>query len=451
MDSIDGPLLWGLIFVLLLYFNFVLSGFMGAVDNLPDIPPDDEEGSRMAPSGLVQAISEDPTELIYTRRFWQLVLMVPLVRLAHFYAGADILRMFLAGAVIFVICFVLGTSFPYSLGRHYVERFSAGQKGACRVLMLIAKPFVFLLKLITGILLYPFHIRPGLREDDVTEDEIISMVNEGHEQGVLDEHEAEMIQNIFELDDKEARDIMTHRKNINAIAANTPLTEAIAYMAGQTNSRFPVYDGSINNIIGVLHFRDAMIFHYRKSYDDIPVGKIPNLLRNVIFIPETRDISRLFRSLQAQKLQMAVVVDEYGETAGLVTMEDILEEIVGNILDESDEEQRMIIPQADDSYLMDGMSPLRDVEEVLDISLNAPEYDTLNGYLVSRLDRIPGPDDHSSVEAEGYEFTIREVAGKTIKWVAVTKSEKTSPPDAKTPAAGADETVFTGIKKEKKE
>ena len=261
----------------------------------------------------------------------------------------------------------------------------------------------------------------GDADDQVTEDEIISMVNEGHEQGVLDAHEAEMIQNIFEMDEKNAGDIMTHRKNIVAISDDITLKEAILFMAEQSFSRFPVYQDSIDNIRGILHLKDAIKFHIRDQFDDQALKDIPGLLRSVRFIPETKGIQLLFRSMQAQKLQMVIVIDEYGQTAGLVSMEDILEEIVGNIQDEYDKETPMISRQSDGSYLMDGMAPLDDVKEVLSLDIEDEDLDTLNGLLISHLDRILQDGEQIHVTEWGYDFHILSVENKMIRLVHIKK------------------------------
>ena len=293
------------------------------------------------------------------------------------------------------------------------------------LLLVVLFRFTYLLKLVKNLFAKLFGIDPHALEQEVTEDEIISMVNEGHEQGVLDEKEAEMIQNIFELDDKKAEDIMTRRKNIIGISGTTNLRDAVAFILEQTVSRFPVYDEDIDNIIGVLHFKDAIKFHTMHEYDDWQLCDIPELLRKVRFIPETCGIHALFRSMQAEKLQMVIVVDEYGQTAGLVTMEDILEEIVGNIQDEYDNEQPTIRREADGSYLMDGMAPLDEVVDELGFSLedDEEEYDTLNGLLISRLDRIPADGEQAEVVAGGYRFQIMKVENKMIRLVKITKYE----------------------------
>ena len=177
--------------------------------------------------------------------------------------------------------------------------------------------------------------------DHVTE-EIISMVNEGHEQGVFQATEAEMITNIFEFGDKEAKDIMTNRKNILAIEQDTRLEDAITQMLDAGKSRFPVYHENIDEIVGILHFRDAIVADRKEENAGKCVGSIEGLLREAMVIPETKNIADLFRMMQKTKTQMVIVVDEYGQTKGVLAMEDILEEIVGNIQDEYDEDEQYI-------------------------------------------------------------------------------------------------------------
>ncbi len=255
--------------------------------------------------------------------------------------------------------------------------------------------------------------------EDVTEEEIISMVNEGHEQGVLLASEAEMIHNIFEFGDKEAKDIMTHRKNIIAIDGELSYNDAVDLMIESSRSRFPVYLEDIDTIIGVLHIKDAFTFFKKNEIFRTPIKDIPGLLRDVEFIPETRNINSLFAEMQLAKTHMVIVVDEYGQTSGIVAMEDILEEIVGNIEDEHDDEESMIEHLPDDSYLMDGMTPLEDVVDVLHIPVEEDAFDTLNGLLISLLDKIPNDGEKTSIRAYGYEFFILVVENKMIQKVKV--------------------------------
>ncbi len=261
--------------------------------------------------------------------------------------------------------------------------------------------------------------------EDVTEDEIISMVNEGHEQGNILASEAEMIHNIFELGEKDAKDIMNHRTNICAVDGETPLAEAFDFMLSQSYSRFPVFEKNIDNIIGIIHIKDAMIYYRNHDNRPIPVKDLKGLVRNVSFIPETRDINMLFKKMQSTKQHMVIVVDEYGQTAGIVAMEDILEEIVGNIEDEYDNEPDLIVKRVDGSFIMSGMTPIEDACEALGVKLeDEPEYDTLNGLLVGSLDRIPEADEHPVISLFGYDFTVRSIENKMIKEVEIRKGKE---------------------------
>ena len=273
----------------------------------------------------------------------------------------------------------------------------------------------------------------GIHGDDNSdrmEEEIISMVNEGHEQGVLHETEAEMITNIFEFGDKEAKDIMTNRSNIVAIDQNTSLADALDYMLNESKSRFPVYDENIDHIVGILHFRDAMRAHRTESNLSLPVGEIEGLLRKAMFVPETKNIADLFRIMQKTKTQMVIVVDEYGQTSGVVAMEDVLEEIVGNIEDEHDEEELLIRRNSDGSYTMDGLADMEDVVETLDIPVEEDSFDTLNGFLISLLGKIPADGETARICAYGYIFSVQRIEDKMIREVAITKDTE----NAKEPA-----------------
>lgn len=257
---------------------------------------------------------------------------------------------------------------------------------------------------------------------DVTEEEIISMVNEGHEQGVLLATEAEMITNIFEFGDKEAHDIMTHRNHIVAVEGDMPLKEAMAFMLDANNSRFPVYDENIDHIIGILHLRDAMRFHASKEDSNLPVKEMEGLLREAVFIPETKNIDALFQMMQSSKTQMVIVVDEYGQTSGLIAMEDILEEIVGNILDEYDEDEEYIEATDNaDEYIIEGKTPLEELEERFHIFFKEEEFETLNGFMISKLDKIPEENEDFDIDVGDYNFKILSVENKMIQSVLVTK------------------------------
>lgn len=266
-------------------------------------------------------------------------------------------------------------------------------------------------------------LNPSSRDEDVTEEEIISMVNEGHEQGVLRASEAEMINNIFEFGDKEAKEIMTHRKNLIAIDGELSYNDAVSYIIDNSKSRYPVYLDDIDNIIGVLHIKDAFAFAQKNEVFRTSIKDIKGLIREVDFVPETLNINTLFKMMQAKKSHMVIVVDEYGQTSGAVAMEDIIEEIVGNIEDEHDEEEQLIRKNPDGSYLMNGLASLTEVAELLKFPLEEGSFDTLNGLLVSLLEKVPNDGETAKISAYGYDFIIRKVEDKMIREVLVKKAE----------------------------
>ena len=267
------------------------------------------------------------------------------------------------------------------------------------------------------------------KDDDVTEEEIMDMVNEGHEQGVLKENEAEMIGNIFEFGEKHASDVMTHRKSIVGIEADTTVEEAFEFIMGENYSRYPVYDGDIDNIIGILHIRDLLkIYSEEKNRKKKLVDMKHQVLFDASYIPETRNISVLFKEMQSDKVHMAVVVDEYGQTAGIVTMEDILEEIVGNIFDEYDDEEVLISRQPDGSYIIDGQTLLEDIEDAFDMHFDCEDIDTINGYLIYKMRKIPQDNEQFECTCDGYSFRVLEVHDRMVTKVGARREEERQQP-----------------------
>lgn len=257
------------------------------------------------------------------------------------------------------------------------------------------------------------------------EENILSMVNESHEQGYIEASEAEMISNIFEFGDKQAQDIMTDRSNITAIEAEMTLNDAMNFMLNESNSRFPVYKENLDHIIGIIYLKDAFRIARNRALLDKPIEEVEGLLRTAHFIPETRNVDDLFKAMRATKLQMVIVIDEYGQTSGLVALEDILEEIVGNIMDEYDEDEGHIEEKGKNKFIIDGMTPLEEIEERFGISFGEVPVETINGYLISKMERIPSDKDRFSINVDGYNFKVIEVENKMVKRVVVAKL----PPD----------------------
>ena len=265
----------------------------------------------------------------------------------------------------------------------------------------------------------------------VTEEKIISLLDDANEQGLIEENEAEMIQNIISFQEKDAGQVMTHRKNVVAFSRDEALMDIVDRMLEEGNSRYPVYGEDMDDIIGIIHYKDAIKFITKNPWArNKPLHELPGLIRQAAFIPETRSIGDLFRSMQSRKIHMAVVVDEYGQTAGIITMEDILEEIVGDILDEYDEDEISFKTLRDNSIVIDAMTSLEDVGEALQIKFPPMEFETLNGYLTSLLGHIPTEKDRNKeLLANGYRFKILSLGKRTIDKVKAEKVKETAETD----------------------
>ena len=252
--------------------------------------------------------------------------------------------------------------------------------------------------------------------EEQVEEEILSMVEEGQDQGFIHEEEAELISNIFDFDDKDAHDIMTARNRIFALEKGTTIGEALTRGLESSYSRYPVYEGEIDNILGVLHLKDLMAA-YLDGRGEEPCE---SELEDPIFIHPTYDISKLLRKMQKEKIHIAIVVDEYGQTDGIVTLEDIIEEIVGNIQDEHDEEEEEARRTADAGYVVDGLISLNDLEEILpDIELPDTEIETLNGFLLYKLGRLPREGEQIRIEYGGYQFQPLVIRDQVIQKVKI--------------------------------
>lgn len=327
----------------------------------------------------------------------------------------------LSTLLILYITLTLGVLLPKKIAARVPEKWAYACINPVYFVTKALSPFTGLVTVTVRGILMLFGMGADAGEGDVTEEEIIHMVNEGHEQGIIQASEAEMISNIFELGDKEAQNIMTHRNNVVAIDADTLLKDAIAFMLDGNNSRYPVYEENIDHIVGILHLKDAMRFHGSGEKQDVPLRELEGLMREPYFVPQTKNIDELFREMQAEKLQMVIVVDEYGQTDGLVAMEDILEEIVGNIMDEYDVESEYIEEKGNDEYVIEGITPLEELEERFGISFEEEDFETLNGFLISRMDRIPEPDEQFDMDYSGFHFKVLTVENKMIQSVLVTK------------------------------
>lgn len=263
-------------------------------------------------------------------------------------------------------------------------------------------------------------------EENEYEEEIMNIAQEGHEQGVILADEAEMISNIFEFGDKDAEDVMQFRQKIVAIESGSTVEEAVDFMLGQSYSRYPVYEDDLDHIIGILHFRDAVKTFLTAR--DTPVDEI---MRDPVFVHESMDINELLSQMKDDQSHISVVVDEYGQTVGLVAMEDILETIVGDILDEYDVEEKELIKLPGGAYVASGMVRLDDLEEVLDISFDTEEFETLNGFLINEVGHLPRKGEEIEVHFKGFIFRSSEQKDKILRQINISREETPPQPDGR--------------------
>lgn len=264
-----------------------------------------------------------------------------------------------------------------------------------------------------------------MEKQETISDKVLSILKDGEREGLIQEKEYKMIKNVFAFADKDAKDIMTHRKNIVAVDGDETLETVAKFVSEAKNSRFPVYQENIDNIIGIIHIRDIMKCYLNEELRQKKICELPDCMMPTSFIPETRSIDRLFAQMEAKQVHMTVVIDEYGQTAGIVAMEDIIEEIMGNIRDEYDVEEEMITKGTDGDYLVDGLCELSELSDLLGITFEDEdednEYETLNGFLIVKLERIPGENEQCKVEYEGYVFEVLNVDNNIIQKVRITK------------------------------
>ncbi len=311
---------------------------------------------------------------------------------------------------------VFGELVTKRIAMKYYEKISFASIGVIRVISLITAPFVKFLTLSTNLVSKLFGVT-GEEEENVTEEEIRMMIDVGEEKGTIEEEEKEMINNVFELNDKVVSEIMIPRNKIFALDADLSIAEVIEKLSEDTRySRIPVFEETIDNIIGIVYIKDILLSTKNKN------SKIKNLMKEAYFVSETKMVDELFQELRKNKKQIAIVLDEYGGTAGMVTMEDILEEIVGEIYDEYDKETDKFKKIDNNTFLFDASIALYDVEKILDIDIDEEEVDTLSGYLIKLLDRIPKDGEKPVIETEKVTYKVEKVYNRKIIKVKACKN-----------------------------
>ena len=310
---------------------------------------------------------------------------------------------------------VFGELVPKRLAMKYYEKIAYSTIGVIRVIAIITAPFVKILTIVTNFISKIFGISES-EEEIVTEEEIKMMIDEGEEKGTIEEDEKEMIHNIFEFNDITVSEVMTHRIDVYAVDINSNIEDILKELGEYKYSRIPVYEEEIDDIKGILFIKD--LIKYVNSKKSI---KIKNIMREAYFVSENKPINELFKDLQKNKKQMAIVIDEYGGTAGVVTMEDLLEEIVGNIFDEYDEIKKEYEKIDDNTFLLSGSISINELKKILKIEIPEGDYDTLSGYLLEKLGRVPEDNEKPTIETKQVVYKIEEYEEKRILWVKACK------------------------------
>ncbi|WP_309119713.1 hemolysin family protein [Paenibacillus sp.] len=315
---------------------------------------------------------------------------------------------------------VLGELVPKRIAMEKSEAIAMFAVMPLTALSKLTAPFVKLLTLSTNVLVRLFGVDPNADKEQVTEEEIRMMVDVGKENGAIDETEKRMINNIFEFDNKSVSDIMTHRRNVVSFPLSITLREAASRIHEEKFTRFPVYDEHIDNIVGILHVKDLLPFIAEGR--EASTFDLQAMIRKPYFVPESKKIDELLKELQLNKVHMAVAIDEYGGTAGVVTIEDLIEEIVGNIYDEYDEDEKPIEQADDGTYIVNGGVHIREIKALLNIEIEDDEFDTLSGFIISRLGRIPEEHEQPSIDFAGFRFQVEEMNEMRLGTVKISKT-----------------------------
>ncbi len=425
--------MWGQIIILavLILFNACFAAAETAISsvNKGRVKTLANEGNRKAE--VLLKFTEDPNKsLAAVQIMITLVGFFTSAKAAAYFAdtAADMLEdlgvpcssgiaMFLIVLVLSFFMLAFGMFFPKRVATLHSERIALASARPVYAFSVILKPFVWLLSLVVTILLKIFRQKTDVSDGEYSEDDVVSMLEAGQEKGELKEEGKKMITSIFEFDDLLAYEVMTPRTEVFSIDINAPTEEYIDELMELRYSRIPVYEDDSDNIIGILHIKDYLIKAREEGFDNVDFRSI---LRKPYFVPETKNIDSLFVELQTEKQHIAVLIDEYGGFSGIVTMEDIIEEIVGDIDDEYDEEETEFQKISDDTYMIDGSMDLDDLDEELGVDLESENSETLGGFIIDILGEIPDENDiGNEIIFENYIFKIDSIKDRRIEKITM--------------------------------
>ncbi|MCB2359011.1 hemolysin family protein [Clostridium estertheticum] len=314
------------------------------------------------------------------------------------------------------ITLVFGELFPKRIALQNSQAIAMFSVVPIMYISKLVTPFVSLLTVSTNILVKITGLGHDSKEEKLSKEEIKSLIEVGQEHGIINETEKEMINNIIEFDDKLAREVMTPRTDVYMIDINDPITEYLDELLIERHSRVPVFEGDVDNIVGILHMKDFMIEARKNGFENV---NIKNILHSPYFVQENKNIDELFKELKSSKNHIAMLIDEYGGFSGVVTTEDITEEIMGNIEDEYDHEEPEIKKVDNNTYIVSGLLSLDDLNEHLDLNLVSKDYNTIGGFLINLMGCIPKINEERTVEYGDVIFRIEEVRERRIEKIKI--------------------------------
>ncbi|NLZ47458.1 MAG: HlyC/CorC family transporter [Clostridiales bacterium] len=387
-----------------------------------------EEGNKKA--ALLEKLTEEPSKFLATIQVG--------ITLAGFFASASAatglsgkfavyleriglpyasqIALFIITIILSYFTLVFGELYPKRIALQMAEKIAMFSVRPLIAVSKVTKPFIRLLSSSTNLLVRISGIKTERLDEKVSMEEIRSLIEVGQEHGVINETEKEMIESIFEFDNKVAEEVMTPRTEVFAIDINSHIDEIIDELTKENYSRVPVYEEEIDNIIGILYMKDFLIAASKCDFKNVDIRKI---LRTPYFVPATKSIDELFKELQRSKNHMAVLINEYGGFEGIVTIEDLIEEVMGKILDEYDEGEPDIVRIDNNTYITDGLITLSDLNDYLHTNFESEHSDTIGGFVIGLIGNIPKDGEETRVEYKDTIFEILEVKEKRIEKIKI--------------------------------
>lgn len=368
-------------------------------------------------SNLLKFLSAAILTVVFAPRLSSLLLFIPLSQVGLVILSAAVIA--LVASYVFLI---LGETVPRKLAVRDADKFVMKNSLLLKIMCVCLKPFSFLCASPTNLILRIFGFSGGSFKSSAAEDEILMMLEDGNESGTITEDTRRMIRGIFEFDDTAISNIMTHRTEMSAVEDTGDIAEAVNLAIETGHSRLPVYHEDFDDIIGIVYVKDLLKYVCTTVPEKF---KLTDIMREALFVPRTKLCSELFSEMKDVKTQIAIVVDEYGGTEGIVTIEDLVEEIFGNIQDEYDNEEEEIQKLDENTFTVDGSTSIDELSELMDVEIPDGDYDTVSGLIIEKLGRIPHSGEHPCVEVCELKFTVAQVENRRIAKVLVARCPAT--------------------------